>query len=126
MIRQDGDHTVSMKLGTKPASWKVVKGAVINFPAIGITLAAITQKIRKRFNIRWGTVGVLVTLIDPNFASRMLLERGDVIVQINQKDVWLPGQVKAAYDAAKEKQQQQLLMLIERADGFRYMMLPVK
>ncbi|MDD9877659.1 MAG: hypothetical protein OXR84_09500, partial [Magnetovibrio sp.] len=116
----------SMKLGTKPASWKVVKGAVINFPASGITLAAITQKIRKRFNIRWGTVGVLVTLIDPNFASRMLLERGDVIVQINQKDVWLPGQVKAAYDAAKEKQQQQLLMLIERADGFRYMMLPVK
>lgn len=71
-------------------------------------------------------MGVLVTLIDPAFASRMLLQRGDVIVQINQKDVWLPSQIKTAYDAAKAAKQPQLLMLIERADGFRFMMLPVK
>ena len=121
-------HTLNfkMKLGSKPASWRVNKGAVINFTAIGLTLASITPKIRERFNIRWGSVGVLVTLIDPAFANRMLLQRGDVIVQINQSDVWHPNQIKRHYDAAKEAGRSQLLMLIERSDGFRYMMLPVK
>ncbi len=115
-----------MKLGLKPASWKVMKGAVINFTAIGLTLASITPTIRERFNLRWGSVGVLVTLIDPAFADRMLLRRGDVIVQINQSDVWRPNQIKRHYDAAKEAGRAQLLMLVERTDGFRYMMLPVK
>ena len=117
---------LKMKLGSKPASWKVAQGAVINLTAIGLTLASITPRIRERFNLRWGSVGVLVTLIDPAFADRMLLRRGDVIVQINQSDVWRPDQIKQQYDAAKRAGRAQLLMLIERTDGFRYMMLPVK
>lgn len=126
VIRATGEFDLKLKLGTKPVSWKIAKEAVINFPAIGITLAAITQKIRQRFKIRWGSVGVLVTLIDPELASRMLLNRGDVIVQLNQKDVWLPSQVLKAYNKAKVANVSQMLMLIERPDGFRYMMLPVK
>jgi len=124
--RRGRKRSLKMKLGSKPASWKVAKGSVINFSAIGVTMAAITPKIRQRFNIRWGSVGVLVTLIDPAFAERMLLKRGDVIVQINQRDVWRPDQIKRAYDSAKEAKTEKLLMLIERPDGFRYMMLPVK
>ena len=117
---------LKMKLGSKPASWKVTQGAVINFTAVGLTLASITPKIRERFNLRWGSVGVLVTLIDSTFADRMLLRRGDVIVQINQSDVWRPDQIKRHYNAAKEAGRAHLLMLIERTNGFRYMMLPVK
>jgi len=40
--RAQGNHDFKLKFGSKPASWKVPKGSVINFPAIGITLAAIT------------------------------------------------------------------------------------
>lgn len=124
--RADGEHAMKMTLGVKSPAWKVSKGAVINFSTIGITLASITEKIRQRFKIRWGSVGVLVTLIDPAFADRMLLKRGDVIVQVNQHDVWEPAQVQDAYDKAKAAKIPQLLMLIERADGFSFMMLPVK
>jgi len=124
--RAAGEKVLKMKLGQKPPSWKVTKGAVIAFSEIGITLAAVTPKIRKRFNIRWGTNGVLVTLIDPAFADRMLLRRGDVIVQINQQWVWMPDQVRKAYDEAKKDGRKQLLMLVERIGGFEYMMLPVK
>ena len=124
--RADGEEKLNMTLGVKPPSWKVTKGAVIAFSEIGITLAAVTPKIRKRFNIRWGTNGVLVTLIDPAFADRMLLRRGDVIVQINQQWVWMPDQVRKAYDEAKKDGRKQLLMLVERIGGFEYMMLPVK
>jgi hypothetical protein len=124
--RSNGDKTLKLKLGRKPPSWKIAKGSVIGFTEIGITLAAITQKIRKRFSIRWGSIGVLVTLIDADFISRMQLQRGDIIVQINQKQVWLPRQIRDAYEEAKKAGRKQLLMLVERVSGFEFMMLPVK
>jgi len=124
--RAEGVEKLKMTLGTKPPSWKVDTGSVIAFTEIGITLAAVTPKIRKRFEIRWGSIGVLVTLIDPEFANRMLLRRGDMIVQINQQPVWLPEHIRDAYDKAKSDGRKQLLMLVERTSGFEFMMLPVK
>lgn len=126
VMRVEGDKILKLKLGRKPLSWKVDKGSVIAFTEIGITLAAVTPKIRQRFNIRWGSIGVLVTLIDPAFANRMLLKRGDVIVQVNQSPVWLPSQVRDAYDQAKKRGRKQLLLLVERVGGFEFMMLPIK
>lgn len=126
-VRRGGqDLKFTLELGSKPASWAVNKNEVLSFTKIGLTLASITQKIRKRFNIPWGTVGVLVTLIDPAVADIMLLRRGDVIVQVNQSDVWQPGQIKEHYDNAKAAGRSHLLMLVERIEGFHYMMLPVK
>ena len=124
--RADGEKILKLKLGRKPDSWKVDKGSVMAFTEIGLTLAAVTEKIRKRFNIRWGSIGVLVTLIDPAFADRMLLQRGDMIVQVNQRAVWTPEQVREFYDTAKKAGRPQLLVLVERVGGFEFMMLPVK
>jgi serine protease Do len=124
--RPEGEKVLKLKLGRKPPAWSVDKGSVIAFTEIGLTLASVTEKIRKRFNIRWGSLGVLVTLIDPTFADRMLLQRGDMIVQVNQKPVWTPEQVREHYDAAKKAARGQLLVLVERVGGFEFMMLPVK
>ena len=95
-------------------------------PNAGLTLAAITPKIRKRFNLRWGAVGVLVTLIDPEHAQRTVMKRGDVIVQVNQKDVWLPNQVITAYQDAKAAKRDRLLLLVERLGAYEFMLLPVR
>jgi serine protease Do len=126
VMHSGGNKALKLKLGRKPPAWKIAKGSVISFTEIGITLAAITQKIRKRFAIRWGSIGVLVTLIDVDFINRMQLQRGDIIVQINQKPVWLPRQVRDAYEDAKKAGRKQLLMLVERVSGYEFMMLPVK
>lgn len=126
LLRDGKPATVTLKLGSKPETWKVTRGAVVSLPDIGITMAAVTPKIRKRFNLRWGSVGVLVSLIDPAFADRMQLERGDLIVQVNQKSVWHPDQIEKAYKAAKTAKQSHMLILVERVDGFQYMMLPVR
>ena len=116
----------NLKLGSKPESWTVSEREVLSFTKIGVTLASITPKIRKRFKIPWGSIGVLVTLINPELAHRMKLRRGDLIVQVNQFDVWYPKQIKQHYDTAKAAGRTHLLILIERTEGFRYMMLPVK
>jgi len=126
-VLRDGKRVeVKMTLGRKPPTWKVTSGAVANLPNAGLTLAAITPKIRKRFNLRWGAVGVLVTLIDPEHAQRTVMKRGDVIVQINQKDVWLPNQVITAYQDAKAAKRDRLLLLVERLGAYEFMLLPVR
>ena len=127
LVRRLGkEKSLKLKLGRKPESWKVTEGSIMAIGEVGITLAAVTEEIRRRFSIRWGSPGVLVTLVNPNFDERKHLQRGDVIVQINQQPVWLPGQIRAAYDKAKKKGLKHLLMLVERASGFEFMTLPVK
>jgi len=76
--------------------------------------------------MRWGSIGVLVTLVEPEFAEAMKLVRGDVIVQIDQKDVWMPSQIVKMYNAAKNQKRTHLLMLVDRASGYTFIMLPVK
>ena len=59
------DRTVKLNLqsGKRPASWKVATGSFANYPDIGITVAAITKKVRERFALRWDSMGVVVTLV---------------------------------------------------------------
>ena len=117
---------LSLRLISKPQAWSVNKREVINLATIGLTIVSITPDIRKRFRIPWGSVGVLVTMVDPAYKSRMLLRRGDVIVQVNQNNVWRPDQIKQHYSEAKAAGRPYLLILIKRVEGFSYMMLPVK
>jgi len=126
VLRKSGRKDLTLKLGQRPDAWKITKDAVVNIPKVGLTLAAISKKIRDRFALRWGSIGVLVTLIAPEVASTMQLERGDIIVQVNQEDVWKPSQVAALYKKAKTDGRKRLLILVERVSGFEYMLLPVK
>ena len=53
------------------------------------------------------------------------LHEGDIIVQVNQKDVWNPEHVSAALDEAKQAKRESILMLVEAAEGFRLVLFPV-
>ncbi len=123
--RQGKPMTLTLTLGNWTAPWRITKSAVVSLPASGLTLSSLTKKLRKGFGLRWGSIGVVVTLVDPDRAD-IGLRRGDLILQINQKEVWLPDQVVAAYKAAKKAGRKELLLLVERVNGFRFMALPVK
>ena len=125
LSRRGKDINVNLKLGRKPASWRIKENSVLSISDVGLTLTAITDTIRDRFSIPWGSFGVLVTLANSELDERNYLQRGDVIVQINQQPVWLPIQIRAAYGDAKKKGLGHLLMLVERRSGFEFMTLPV-
>ncbi len=118
-------ETINMTLASWPESWTVSDNAFAAQPELGLTLAALTPKLRDRLGIRWGSTGLLVTVSDDQFAGVTPLRRGDVVTQINQKSVWKPDQFLKAYAAAKKSGSANLLMLVERADGFKYMLQPV-
>jgi len=112
-------------LGEWTELWNLTKTIVASLPEAGLTLATLTQKMRKGFGLRWGSVGVVVTLVDPD-RSDIGLRRGDLITQVNQEEVWKPDQMIAKYNAAKKAGRKEILLLIERVNGFHYMLLPVR
>ncbi len=77
------------------------------------------------FCLRWSSIGVLVTLVDSE-RKDIGLRRGDLITQVNQDDVWKPERVVAKYKVAKKDGRKELLFLIERVNGFHFMLLPVR
>lgn len=119
-------ETINMKLSTWPESWLVNESAFAAQPELGLTFAALTPKLRERLSVRWGATGLLVTVSNDQFAGVTPLRRGDVVVQINQKSVWKPDQFLKAYAAAKKDGAANLLMLVERTAGFKYMLQPVE
>ena len=125
ILRAGKPMTLSLTLGKWTPPWKIKKSAVASQPASGLTLASLTQKLRKGFGLRWGSIGVVVTLVDPD-RKDIGLRRGDLIIQVNQQDVWLPKQVFGAYKEAKKQGRKELLLLVERVNGFRFMALPVR
>lgn len=124
LLRHGKPMTLTLKLEARTEPWKVTKNSVVSHPQSGLTMTSLTQKLRKSFGLRWGSIGVLVTLVDPE-RKDIGLRRGDLITQVNQDDVWKPEQVVAKYKAAKKAGKKELLLLIERVNGFHFMLLPV-
>jgi|SaaInl7_200m_RNA_FD_contig_31_1024385_length_1138_multi_6_in_0_out_0_1 serine protease Do len=130
VLRHGAEVDLTLETGKWPKGWRIKRDAFFNLPEIGITLAAVTPKVRKQFGLRWGAIGVLVTLIDKTKTEGMDLRQGDLVVQVNQQPVWEPKQLAAAYRQAKSDGRQSLLLLVEGMEGvrngFRFSSLPVR
>lgn len=117
---------LSLTTGEWPPAWRVENGGFAALPQVGITVAALTQKVRKGFAIRWGSVGLVVTLVDEKKAQGTDLQRGELILQVDQKDVWQPKQLLDLYKSAKEDGRANLVLLVEGRAGYRFTLLPVR
>lgn len=125
LLREGKPVTLTMKLGKWTAPWRMTNTTVASLPQAGLTLATLTRKLRKGLGLRWSSLGVVVTLVDPD-RTDIGLRRGDLITQVNQEAVWEPAQLVAKYKEAKKAGRKELLLLIERVNGFHFMPLPVK
>jgi S1-C subfamily serine protease len=117
---------LKIKVGAWPQAWKIDRGATGHLPEAGLTMVALTPKMRDRFSVRWGSIGVLVTLVDESKAPGIGIKRGEVIQQVNQEDVWLPDHVINRYKQAKTAKRPHLLLLVEGPEGFRYVTLVIR
>jgi serine protease Do len=125
VLRQGKPVTLTLKTGPWPEAWKVQTGAAATIPELGLTLAALTPQVRERMGVRWGAVGVIVTIVDDTKVKGMSLKRGELIHQVNQHDVWLPEQMVTRIKEAKAEGRKEVLLLVEGVNGFRYVLLPV-
>lgn len=126
VLRRGETIDLNLETGKWSATWLVNDKAFAAFPAIGVTVAGMSDKLRKLFAIRWGSTGVAITVVDDTKGLPIDLKRGELILQVNQEPIWTPKQLDTRYRAAKKAGRQSLLLLVEGVGGFRFSLLPVK
>jgi serine protease Do len=131
IIRGGKRATVTVVVGQRPTEEALAKlsggdtgnqgGAGGNAPtttpqrALGLSLAPLTPELGRAVNLPATARGVLITSVDPNGdAAEEGLQRGDLIVSVNNQPVTTPAQVVATVDAARKAGRSSVLLLIQR------------
>ena len=83
--------------------------------ALGLSLTPLTPDLARAASLPANARGVIITAVDPNAnAAEQGLQRGDLIVSINNQPVAAPAQVIAAVDAARKAGRTSVLLLVQR------------
>ncbi|MCU0838156.1 MAG: Do family serine endopeptidase [Rhodospirillales bacterium] len=133
--RENREMTVRVKVGTMedeetkaataPVKPEGARGAE-KVAALGISVAAIDDKLRQTFGISGDVQGLVVTQVDPaGTAAAEGIKAGDVIVQVSKEKVDQPSQLMDKLNAAKTAGQRSLLVLIESDSGMRFIAIRI-
>jgi len=125
VIRRGKKINLSLPIGSLPPIWDIKRNNFATIAPLGITFAALTEKVKERFEVAWGTRGVVVSLVDEEKSAGLDIKVGDVILQVNQSPVWKPDHVIGFMKRAQKENREMVLLLLERDNGFRFTFLPV-
>ncbi|WP_298966575.1 Do family serine endopeptidase [uncultured Methylobacterium sp.] len=86
--------------------------------ALGLNMSGLTDDLRRRFSIKDGVKGVVVTRVDPNSnAADKRIQPGDLIVEVGQEAVSTPSDVTRRLDQIKKDGRKSALLLVSNAQG---------
>jgi len=129
IVRGGKRQTVTVTVGERPTEEALAKlsggtteGAdggtaptVAPQRALGLSLATLTPELARAANLPANAHGVIITSVDPNAdAAEQGLQRGDLIVSVNNQLMTSPAQVVAAVDAARKSGRSSVLLLVKR------------
>ncbi len=117
---------VELVVGDWDKATRARKNTSAQLGLLGLTVISLTDKIREQFNVRWDVEGVVLSIVDPTKGMSGVLERGDVIIQANQKNIWLASQFIQAYEQARSEARKHFLMLVLRDSKFVFVVIPVR
>ena len=92
-------------------------GSAVTTPqrALGLSLAPLTPDLARAANLPPTARGVIITAVDPNAnAADQGLQRGDLIISVNNQPVTSPAQVIAAVEMARRANRSSVLLLVKR------------
>ncbi|MBU8538815.1 DegQ family serine endoprotease [Falsiroseomonas tokyonensis] len=96
----------------------------LELAGLGLKVGPITPEARERFSLRPESRGVVVTEVSPGSpAAERELRPGDVIVEVQQERVNTPAEVQARLEALRRQGRATALLLIESAQGQRWVPL---
>ena len=83
--------------------------------ALGLSLQQLSPQISRALNLPKDARGVVIASVDPNSdASDKGLQRGDLIVSVNNQSVQTPSQVVAGIETARKAGRSSVLLLVKR------------
>jgi serine protease Do len=104
--------------GAAPAPGNSGTATVQPQKALGLSLARLTPELARSANLPATSRGVVITGVDPNSdAAEQGLQRGDLIMSVNNQPVIDPAQVIAGVDAARKAARSSVLLLVKRGNA---------
>lgn len=83
--------------------------------SLGITLAELTPEVRRQLGVDTDVEGVVIASLNRNSdAAKRGLQRGDVILSINQQPTKTPAAAAAAVDAARKAGRDTVVLFVKR------------
>jgi serine protease Do len=133
VVWRDGkEFTLLAKVGELPDDQRVSNAAptrpIVPLPlelsGLGLRLSTITPEFRERFQLGIDQKGVLITDVQQSTpAGDKGLKPGDVIVEVQQEEVYTPSDVQDQVEKARKSNRRSVLMLIQTSDGLQWVPL---
>lgn len=93
---------------------------------LGLELAEANESHIEKYGLTEGTSGVIIVDVDPqSMAARRGLREGDIIRRIDRTDVSAPDDVVKAIKQSKEKEKKSILLLVQKGDHSRFVVVPI-
>ena len=133
LARREGEQTLQVTVGELPA--EAQQAAATPPPAnrptelagLGLRVGPISPETRDRFSLRPEQKGVVIMEVAPDSpAAERELAPGDVIVEVQQERVNTPQEVQARLEALRKQNRPTALLLIETAQGQRFVPLRLR
>ncbi|WP_353683558.1 DegQ family serine endoprotease [Thermodesulfovibrio sp. 3907-1M] len=103
IVRNGKHHSVTVTIGELPAAQQLSQAESV---LAGISVDNLTNKLRSELNVPKKINGVVITSIDPNSPAEGLLQKGDVIMEINNEKI---NNVKDFMRVAKKAQNEAIV-----------------
>jgi serine protease Do len=127
VIRKGKEETKMVTLGRledgeKPTLAAVKPDAVPNPSVVkktlGLELSNISDDLRKKYKLKDGAKGVVITGVDANsVASEKRLAAGDVVVEVQSEPVDTVDALQARLDQLKKEGKKLVMLFVTKADG---------
>ena len=127
--RQGSRRTVEATIGSASAGDVMASGRTEDHgrPALGLSLASLTDEVRRRFGLADDARGaVVVAVAAGSVAAERGLRPGDVVVMAGQDPVAAPADVIRAVENAAAADRRSVVLLVNRRGDERFVALPLK
>ncbi|API60038.1 protease [Tardibacter chloracetimidivorans] len=129
LIRNGKRMTVTAVVGERPSEQKLAESLGGDFseegaPAdneqaaqagLGISLQTLTPQIASQLRVPETTKGVVIAAVNPSSdAAQKGLQRGDIILSVNQQPVTTPQEAAKAVAATRQAGRDSVLLLVQR------------
>lgn len=106
---------------------EIGKGDAPTASMLGLTLAPLTDELRKKYSLDAKLKGVVVLEIDPQSpVAQKNIKVGDVIVEAGQQPVVSPSDVAGSVERVKKSGRKAVLLRVEDAKGdLRFVAVPI-
>jgi serine protease Do len=125
VVRKGQEMTLKVVVGRLEESEKQPASAKVPAPetktvvkrALGLEFSALNDELRRRYKIKSGIKGVVVTGVDRSLAADQRIQAGEVILEVAGETVTNPADIEKRIDALKKEGKKVALLQISNGEG---------